>query len=186
MTTTPLADVFNVAHELEWEGARYRVRHPDQVEQGRFSRYLEDKARAFVERQPLPEDRRNALLLAVAGQYDWGTDGYERALANPLDTAVLLGYVLQAENPALVNAPDEAARVAREFMVHRIAQVAAVLGARRAAEDPDPKVRAAAPAILMSVGLPPDYVSAASSSPSSPSSSTPPSAGPPTSPPSGG
>lgn len=162
-----LADLFRSPDTVHFRGHDYKLRKPDQVEEGLFSRYLEQRAKEFVRRSVdlTPEERDRHLVavaaFAAAGGFEWGSPAYVEGTANPFTAAHLILIVLRAENPERreLAAPD-----ADQFVRGMVAQCLAEIVAINAAEiEADPLKKKA---ILEAVGLPPTYLdSSAGSSP---------------------
>lgn len=181
-----LADLTAAPAEITFEGKVFKLRPPDQLEQGMFARWLEQRAREFVMRAtdvpPETQDRliRNVASDAAAGRYDFGGDTYTQALGTPLGMAKMMALIFRKTMPELGSSAEE---WATKIVAQKITEAVAVMQAELL---DDPKARAA---VLASVGLPPDYLdpkSPPTSDTSSPSSSTPPSETPPACPPSSG
>ncbi len=80
-----LADLFNVGSEFEFEGKTYAAKDPDQLEQGRFQRHLQDKITNDILNNPLLDERQREALLykhsveCGLGEFEWGGPGCLRA-----------------------------------------------------------------------------------------------------------
>lgn len=168
---TTLADLLNVLEEWEFEGVVWRLRPPNQVEQGLFSRWLERRDRENAARATELDDADQEKLLRFAGinasacVYEWGSDAYCTALLSPKGFAKMLFFVLRTENPDRPVTEDLAGRM----VAHKVHELAVILQASREDDDGVKKN------LLRSVGLPPDYLDSPSGSgPSSFASATPP------------
>lgn len=156
------ADLFGVPHAFELDGQTYEFKKPDQIQQGVYQRWLEQRARESVGRATdVPERERDELLRAVQEdiatfRYEYGGPACARSLQTASGVAKMIEIVCQVP-------PGVARRIAE-----RRRDLIAELWRARLADDPK-----AAAAALVSLGLPPDFL--ASKETSSPPSSTPPS-----------
>ena len=155
MPTT--ADLLGVAHQITVGGVTYEVKKPDLLTQGRFQRWLEQRARESVDRATYLDagDRReaqNAVTREVAaGAYSWDGPVAVAAQQNPEGVAKLLTLVTAGPDG---NPMDQA--TAEKAVAEELERFVNLLTA--AAAD-DPKALAAA---LRAVGLPENYLTAAS------------------------
>jgi hypothetical protein len=158
MTQQTQADFFNVPGELVYKGKAFKVRKPTQVEQAQFQRWLEDRARAAVDRADVDESRRRRMDADVTasiacGEYEYGTENCLKALRTPAGLARLLSIVLadQAVTP----------QMAEEMVEQHLMRIAELLFG---AENGDPK---ALEATLTRLGLPRDFFTSSSRTPRS-------------------
>lgn len=168
-----LAEIFGADGTIEFEGMHIVVGPPNQAEQGRFSRLLEARARAFAARAD--DDAERAAYQAVAVrdsasyQFDWGSEAYTAALGTPAGLIDMYAIVLPRLNPTLPITRD----LVQRLVCQKVVEIAAVL---RAEEEGDTAKKAA---VLAAAGLPANYLesrrggSAASSPPGSPSTTSP-------------
>lgn len=175
-----LADMLQVPSEITHKGVTLKVRPPTQVNQGVFSRWLEKRAREFVERsEDLDEIARQRLMRgicadAAAGAFEWGSDAYVQSLGTPIGVAKMLLIVLRdANGGSAVNLPDGGIQeISEEFVTEIVAQkVAEIAAILQAAEVEDPLAKAA---VLASVGLPPNFVNSKETSSNPSASNSPP------------
>ncbi len=150
------ADLFSLAFTLTHAGKSYELRKPNQLEQGKYQRWLEDRAAAGVERRNYPNDAAREMAERVlqrdiaAGVYEWGGEVAAAAVLSPDGAAKLVEIVC-----------DVRPHIAREIIDTHIKQVLAVLAA---ASTDDPKALALA---LKTLGLSSDNLSSGSAIPPS-------------------
>jgi hypothetical protein len=150
-----IADLLGIPSALEFEGKSYKVRPPNQDEEGMFSRWLESRAKEFVVRAvDLGDERQHKAVRGIAADaaaclYEWGSDAYTAALGTPVGLSKMLSLILLSENPEIGQTAES---LARKIVARKIAEIAAVLQAEALT---DPKARAA---VLAAVGLPPNYL----------------------------
>lgn len=167
-----IADFFNAPNELRYGDEVFRIREPDQLEQGEFQRWLEDLAlnSTLARTYPRPEDRDAALRVwqqdCAAGVYEWGGVMCLRRLADPNLNGLAKFLEIVCRDQGVT--PEKARAVAK----HAQLQLIAILN-KQAADDPK-----AVEAATAGVGLPRDFCTS--------SCATPRSEAPPTSPPSPG
>lgn len=155
MSATPLPDLFKCPGTITFEGHDYKLRAPDQVEQGLFSRHLERREVEFWQRatylEPEERDRRIKAVgqSAAAGSFEWGSPAYVEALSNPFTAAHMIFLVLRAENPDRKEVTEP---FARRMVAQCLAEIVAV---NAAAAEADPAKKKA---ILAAAGLPPTYL----------------------------
>lgn len=146
-----LADLLSIATNLECDGKQYPMRPPNQLEQGKFQRWLEQRAYEGIERRTYAEDSAkyaaiNALTQDIAaGVYEWGGDVASKAVLSSSGAAKLVELICNV--PA-----SEAAKV----IDTHIQRVVAIM---TAASTDDPKALGEA---LKLLGLPADFLSPAS------------------------
>lgn len=142
------ADLLSLSTSLECDGKTYPIREPNQLEQGKFQRFLEEKAFSAVERMPFREEAARAAALnaltrdTAAGAYEWRGDVASRAILSEDGMSKLLELICEIP-------PDEAKKV----VATHINRVIAIM---TAAENSDPKAMALA---LQALGLKPDFIS---------------------------
>lgn len=142
-----MADLLGVGTELTLDGETYAVKAPTLLEQGRYQRWLEQRARESLDRATYLDDvaratAQNAVTRDIAaGEYEWGGDLCVKALRTEAGVVKLLEVVL--------GVPPE---TARRLYDTRLGQIMAVL---KAASDDDPKVLGEA---LKTLGLPADFL----------------------------
>jgi hypothetical protein len=157
-----LADLFNVPREFTFEGTTYAMREPDQIEQGRFQRWLETRVRQAIGRDTEASDEEKAAALdrfydrQAAGEYEWGNPTCLKALMSWSGWAKYMEIMLNVD-------PETAKRMVQI----PVDELAAAVG-RTAAENP--KLMGE---FLASRGFPMDWLSEISSSfsPTRPSTS---------------
>jgi hypothetical protein len=137
---TPVPELMNVGTEFLFRGKTYLVRKPNQLEQARFSRWLEQRAREAAGRAvDLPAEIQDRLLRTLnseiaAGEYEWGGAAYVSACLKPFGIAKLISLQLAAEHPECTH------EFCLEMVMARYEELAAgVLGRPTS----DPKVREA-------------------------------------------
>ncbi len=163
-----LASLFNAPTELEFEGEKYLLRKPNQLEEGMYQRWLEQLAWDKINARTYQDEAEKLASLRMhdhdcaAGVFEYGGEVSVKRLMTPKGLAKLIAIICRDQGMT-----DEQAERWVELENRKIA---AVLVSK--ATD-DPKALAAALAIL---GLPKDFLSC--------SSSTNPSEPPPTSNPS--
>jgi len=146
-----LADMFSLPTELEHNGKRYPIRPPTIEEQGRFQRWLEQRALDVVERTSYRDDAAREAAYkrfedsAAAGEYEWGGEVAARAHLTISGATKLVSLI--------AGCPEDEAREVVE--THR-RRVSAVL---QAAVTNDPKALAEA---LKTLGLPSEILSGSS------------------------
>jgi hypothetical protein len=154
-----IADILNCPHEVAYKGKTYQLRQPDQLEQGKFSRWLEGRAWAAFERRAGQLDEAEAARLErntaqdiASGVYEFGSEASAVALQTPAGGAKLVHILLARDHPDITEAE------ARELFEHRLKEI---LAAVAAGATQDPKAVAA---VLALVGLPPDFLKPRSTS----------------------
>lgn len=171
-----IADLLGVASELEFDGKTYALKPPNLIQQAKFSRRLEKRARdAALRATDLPEADADRLLRAVvrdigAGYWEVDSPGYVEALQTPDGMAYMLHLTLHEDHKEVTEV------VARKMVDKAMKEIAAVL-MREAGHDP--KILSGVEAVL---GLPPGWLSGSGSGSSG--SATPPTGAPSQSPPS--
>jgi hypothetical protein len=146
-----LADMVNAPTEFELDGETFRVRKPDQLEQGEYQRWLEQLAFDAISRRTYQrEDEKLACLRmhdqdCAAGTYEWGGEIAVKRLLTPKGFAKLLSIVCRDQGLT----PKKAERLV-ELESHKLAAVMASKATQ------DPKVLAV---VLASLGLPSDFYS---------------------------
>src|SRR4051794_13270063 len=94
-----LADLLSVETDLELDGKTYKVRPPTLLEQGRFQRWLEQRAREAIDRAVYKDeasrDRCHNLITqdVAAGVYEWGGELCVKALQTEAGVVRLLELV---------------------------------------------------------------------------------------------
>ena len=167
-----LADIFNSATPIEFEGKTYKLRPPSLIEAGEYQRWLEAEARAGAGRATeLPEADRRQLLRDViadiaAGRYRYGGAISVESLRDPVNVARLMSIICADQGLTFA--------IAQRLCDQQLRECVAIVAAEY---ESDPK---AVGQLLASLGLPQNFLSGSSSaSPTSPSEP------PPTSTPSG-
>lgn len=146
-----LAEYFNASTDLAFEGKRYPLRQPTQLEQGMFQRWLEQRAYDAIERRTYQdpsqqaEDRRLLNRDIAAGVYEYGGHVCAAALATPIGIAKQLSIVCRDDGLDF--------ETAKRMVDLQIREIAAVF-AREATDDPK-----ALAATLSRLNLPSDYFS---------------------------
>jgi hypothetical protein len=142
------ADLLGAPTEFSYKGKVFQLRPATQLEQAKFQRWLEQRARDADMRADVSEERRRALdadttKAIAAGEYEWGGEICLRAIRTPGGLAKLVSIVLA----------DQAVTVemAREMVEEKLRDIAAVMFAQ-GTEDPK-----ALEAALRKVGLPEGY-----------------------------
>jgi hypothetical protein len=156
-----LADFFNAPTELPLKDAAgnvvrtFKVRQPDQLEQGQYQRWLEQRAYDGIERRTYQDPTQQAADRAAlnrdiaAGLFEYGGPVCCQALGTPGGIAKLLTIICADQGLS----PDDAATLVDQ----QVREIAAVLWERG---NDDPKALAA---ILKRLGLPKNYFSNSSS-----------------------
>lgn len=141
------ADMLSVPTEFEHDGKAYRVRPPNQLEQGEFQRWLEYEADCAIDRKTWLSDEQRLAEKAVlnraiaAGEFEWGGEVSVRRLATLTGISKLLQIICRISK-------EEADAVSE-------ARLKLVVGLVRGAQARDPKaVREA----LTQLGLPPNFL----------------------------
>lgn len=142
------ADLLGAPTEFVYKGKTFQLRPANQIEQAKFQRWIEQRARDAVERSDVSEDRRRAMDAALtdaiaAGEYEWGGELCIRAIRTPGGLAKLVSIVLAEQAVTLP--------MAQEMVEDKLRDIAAVMFAQSAS---DPKALAAA---LEKLGLPEGY-----------------------------
>lgn len=164
-----LRDLFNSPTEFVLDGETFRVRQPNQLEQGQYQAWLEQLAFDAINRRTYQSDAEKLACLRMhdqdcaAGVYEWGGEVATRRVQTPKGLAKLLAVICRDEG--LTD------KKAEKLVEAETAKLAAVLVSRITQ---DPKALEAA---LATLGLPSDFFSS--------NSATPPSATPDASKPSG-
>jgi hypothetical protein len=142
-----LADLLSVESEVELDGKTYKLRPPNLLEQGKFQRWLEQRARESIDRATYLDDssrlRQQNLISTdiAAGEYEWGSMVCVKALQTPTGVAKLLEIILAIP-----------AEESKKLVDEHLSRIVAVISA---AVSDDPKaVRAA----LKTLGLPADFL----------------------------
>lgn len=150
-----LADLLSVESEIELEVEKdgkkelktYKLGPPNILQQGKFQRWLEQRARESVDRanyldEATRQQQQNLITNDVAaGEYDWGGPVCVKALQSQVGVAKLMEIILDVPG-------DEARRIVEQHL-QRIVNVI------QAAVSDDPKaVREA----LKALGLPADFL----------------------------
>jgi hypothetical protein len=149
------ADLLGVPHAIKVGDTEYSVRKPDLVTQGKFQRWLEQRARESVDRASYldPDDRRaaqNAITREVAaGVYSWDGPVAIQAQQTPEGVAKILTLVTADPDGRPMDAATAEAAVAQELQ--------RFVDLLTAQADDDPKALAAA---LTAVGLPATFLTA--------------------------
>jgi hypothetical protein len=147
-----LADLFNVPREFEFEGIKYGLKEPDQLQQGQFQRWLEQRVRESIRRDTEAEEDELAKALdrfydrQAAGEYEWG---------NPICLRALLTFTGWGKYLEIMLGVDPI--TARKMVEKPIEELAAAVG-RAAAENPK-----LIGEVLASRGFPTDWLSELSS-----------------------
>jgi hypothetical protein len=168
-----LADVCGIGHRLKLpDGSEVELRPLTILEQGRYARWLEQRAHDAVDRSEAAEeakDRRHAIIDrdAAMGKYEWDGPYALESQLTPAGMCKVTEIVCGLDG----RAAEEVVRLNARAVCLRVLQMRAR----------DPK---ALGVLLESLGHPTDWLESGPSEPSSSSSATPPSGGPPTSPPS--
>lgn len=142
-----IADLLSVDTELVIDGQTYKVHPPTLLEQGKFQRWLEQRARESVDRatylDEAARDRgQNRVTTDVAaGLYEWGGEVALTALRSKDGVAKLIEIILGVPEPT-----------ARAFVDDHLKKIVAVL---KVAADDDPKAVAQA---LKELGLPANFL----------------------------
>jgi hypothetical protein len=147
------ADLLGAPSELTHKGKVYQLRPANQLEQAKFQRWLEQRARDAVARADVSEPRRAAMDAALtdaiaAGEYEWGGEVCLKAIRTPGGLAKLVSIVLAEQAVTLA--------VAQEMVEEKLRDIAAVMFAQASN---DPKALAAA---LQKAGLPDSYFTSSS------------------------
>jgi hypothetical protein len=142
------ADLLGAPTEFVYKGKTFQLRAANQLEQAKFQRWLEQRARDAVERADVSDERRRAMDAGVtdaiaAGEYEWGGELCIRAIRTPAGLAKLVSIVLADQAVTLP--------MAQEMVESKLKEIAAVMFAKVA---DDPKALAAA---LEKLGLPENY-----------------------------
>jgi hypothetical protein len=170
-----LASLLNSPQTFEHDDVTYHLRQPNILECGEFQRGLEQEARASAARATeLPEEDRQKLLLGVqreivAGVYAWGGEVCVQSLRTPQGIAKLLAIVAREQGMT--------PKLALEIVDRRMREIAAILIAASAGDDPEQKKSLAA--VCLSLGLPPDFLNTSSPESATPRSEAPPTSNPP-------
>lgn len=142
------ADLLSVPTEFEFEGKQYKLLPPDQIQQGKYQRYLERMAWEALDRSAEYRDAaavkadREALTAAIsAGEYEWDGPVGGRAQQTPEGAAKLLQILLDVDAPT-----------AERMALAHLTKFAAML---RAMQGKDPKALALA---LQALGLPKTFL----------------------------
>lgn len=167
-----LADFFNAPGEFRLGDEVFRMREPNQLEQGEFQRWLEQLAfdNLMARKYQTDADREAALRVwqhdCAAGVYEYGGVVCLRRLTDPnlKGLAKLMEVVCREQGMTY----DKASAIARNEQARLVALIS-----KQATDDPK-----ALAAVLTRLGLPSDFFSS--------SSATRPSAAPTPSPPSPG
>ena len=150
-----LAELLNSPTAIPFEGVEYQLRQPTLMEEGEYQRWLEHRAYEAIERRTYRDpdqqerDRRNLNNDVAAGVFEWGGEVCVRAIQTPGGLARLLHIMLRDQG--LTEAK------AKALVDRKMREIAAVLVAR-STSDPN-SLRAT----LATLGLPEDFLSAASS-----------------------
>lgn len=144
------ADFFNVPTEIELDGTVYKLRPLDQVEQGKFQRWLEERAWAALERsaayrspEEVAADRRALTAEIAAGVYEWDGPVGAASQQTPEGAAKVLQILLGVP-------PETARRLALRYLERVLPALQAMMGGAV-----DPKALGEA---LATLGLPPDFL----------------------------
>ena len=162
------ADIFNVGKTIKLsDGREYQLRKPNQIEQGLFQKWLEDRAHDAIDRSTDGEARklqRHHLVDVDAGLGKYEYDGplAIEALYTPAGMSKIIAIICRDQG--VTDA------IAEEIFLSRAREVAAEVLLRRSQ---DPK---ALGLLLEALGFPTDFLEESDSS--SNSSSTPPSVEP--------
>jgi hypothetical protein len=122
-----IADLLGVASHFSHEGKTYQLREPTQLEQGKFTRWLEQRAREAVFRatdmDPAQQERaERAVTRDIAScVYEWNGEASLQAQLTPLGMARLVYIVLSTEHPEVT--PE----VATAMVDTRMREVAAIM-----------------------------------------------------------
>lgn len=149
-----LADFLNAPTEFELDGETFRVRKPDQLEQGEYQRWLEQLAYDAIARRTYQNEAERLACLRMhdqdcaAGVYEWGGEVAVRRLLTVKGFAKLLSIVCRADGLT--------ERKAEKLIEKESHKLAAVMASKVTA---DPKVLEA---VLASLGLPSDFCSPSS------------------------
>jgi hypothetical protein len=153
MNMSTLADIVNAPTELEWKGAKYLLRQPDQLEEGMFQRWLEQRAFDAIERTKYQDrekqiiDRERHFQDVAAGVYESGGEVYAKAVVQPSGMAKMISIICRNADPPMTE------KAAKEIVDYKMREVAAVLISK---VNSDPKVLEA---VLSRLGLPKDFFS---------------------------
>lgn len=146
-----LADFVNAPTEIVFKGTTYHLRQPNQLEEGMFQRWLEQRALEAIERGVYAEearrdrDRQLHFQDVATGVYEAGGAVYAKASMMPSGMAKMLSII--CKDQLLTEA------VAKELVKHRLKEICATLISKATS---DPKVLEAT---LATLGLPSDYFS---------------------------
>jgi hypothetical protein len=144
------ADIFNVGKTIKLpDGRTYTLRKPDQIEQGLFQKWLEDRAHDAIDRSSDSEARklqRHHLVDVDAGLGKYEYDGplAIEALYTPAGMSKIIAIILRDQG-----ATDE---IAEEIFLHKAREAAAEILIKRAK---DPK---ALGLLLEALGFPMDFL----------------------------
>ena len=138
-----LADMLSTPHEIEHGGKVYKITAPTQDQQGRYQRWLEDKALDAIERGGFRSEEARASAYAAwtrdcaSGLYEFGNDAFNKALGTISGGTKLIEIIC-----------DVTPEVAKELFETRRKRIDAIF---QAAVTNDPKALALA---LKALGLP--------------------------------
>lgn len=164
-----IADMLAVGQEIGFEGKVYPLREPTVLEMGKFQRWLEQQAKDAARRdtEQSPEELAAQLNTinqeAAVGEYEWGGELACKALSRIGPITQLLYIVLSTDHPEVT--PD----LCRRMMDRNVREIVAGL-ACKAISDPF-----AVRAVLVSLGLPEDFLASLTPAPAgdSPSATSP-------------
>ena len=159
-----LRDIFNAPTEFVLDDETFRVRQPNELEQGEFQAWLEQLAFDAINRRTYQSEGEKTAALdrhdvrCAAGDYEWGGEIATRRLTTPTGLAKLLSIVCRDQGLT--------ERKAKRLVEQESKKLAAVLVSRVTS---DPKVLEAT---LAQLGLPSDFFSSSSPTPPSTTGST--------------
>jgi hypothetical protein len=142
-----LADMFSVPTEIEFEGKKYTFREPTQLEQGKYQRWLEQRADEAIDRKTWLSDEQRAEEKRVlnwgiaAGTIERGGEICIESLRSKSGFIRFIELVCNCPTPE-----------AEALFNHRLENLLAVVRAKQAS---DPKAMRAA---LLTLGLPADWL----------------------------
>ena len=146
-----IADMLNTPTELSFEGKTYRLRHPNQDEQGEYVRWLEQLAYDGISRRTYQDEASLLKSLRVhdqdlaAGVYDWGGEVCVRRIMTTKGLAKLVAIICRDQRMTL--------EIAERLVEKESRKIAAIL-ASKVTSDPN-SLRA----VLATLGLPADFFS---------------------------
>ena len=122
-----IADLLGVASQFTHDGKTYELREPTLLEQGKFTRWLEQRAREAVFRatdmsRDQQERAERSVMRDIAGcVYEWGGEASMTATLTPAGMARLVYIVLST------NHPEVTPEIAAEMVDTRMREIAAIL-----------------------------------------------------------